>query len=141
MQHLFHGSAYGLAAASASTPGDPFQLLLRVMVWRRMRQIGALGLQNGVWILPARADLARWFDGLHALVRQQRGRGIPVSCPDRAMPRLKTLIRARFCAERDEEYAEFWDAVRIFWPRWLEQLRRRNSPLPRWKRLRKTWKN
>lgn len=79
---------------------------LRVMVWRRMRQIGALGLQNGVWILPARADLAQWLNELHALVRQQGGEAFLFHAQT-ADAEAETLIRARFCAERDEEYAEF----------------------------------
>lgn len=86
---------------------------LRVMVWRRMRQIGALGLQNGVWILPARADLEQWLHELRALVRQQGGE-VFLFRAQAAEAEAEALIRTRFCAERDEEYAEFLERCRDF---------------------------
>ncbi len=86
---------------------------LRVTVWRRMRQIGALGLQNGVWVLPQRADLERWLQDLRAQVRQQGGEAwlFRAQTPD---GEAEGLIRARFCTERDEEYREFLERCQDF---------------------------
>ncbi len=43
-------------------PASPSSL--RVMVWRRMRASGALGLQNGVWVLPHRQEHERFLQQL-----------------------------------------------------------------------------
>ncbi|MCX8024302.1 MAG: hypothetical protein N3A60_03775 [Thermanaerothrix sp.] len=86
---------------------------LRVMVWRKMRQIGALGLQNGVWILPARAEFEQWLHDLRTLVTQQGGEALLFRA-QAGDAEAETLIRTRFCAERDEEYAEFLERCQDF---------------------------
>lgn len=79
---------------------------LRVMVWRKMRQIGALGLQNGVWVLPEREDLWQRLNDLQGSIRQQGGEAF-VFRAQAHPPEAEALIRERFCADRDEEYHEF----------------------------------
>ncbi|WP_299029811.1 Chromate resistance protein ChrB [uncultured Thermanaerothrix sp.] len=79
---------------------------LRVMVWRKMRQIGALGLQNGVWVLPERDDLWQWLNELLGFIRQQGGEAFLFHAQAHS-PAAEALIRKRFCADRDEEYGEF----------------------------------
>ena len=85
-------------------PSSPSSL--RVLVWRRLRAAGALGLQNGVWVLPQRPDHERFLHDLVAEVAPQGGSGLLF----RATPLQAGLagdIVERFRTERDQEYAEF----------------------------------
>jgi len=86
---------------------------LRVQVWRRLRAVGALGIHNGVWVLPRSEDHERFLDHLLAEVRAQGGNGLLfVASPlDAAVP---ADIVARFQAERAEDYVEFAGRCRDF---------------------------
>jgi hypothetical protein len=79
---------------------------LRVMVWRKMRAAGALGLQNGVWMLPERPEPVKFLEDLLASIQHQGASGqiFKVSPLTEA---VEQEILARFRSERDEEYAEF----------------------------------
>jgi hypothetical protein len=79
---------------------------LRVMVWRRMRTAGALGLQNGVWILPHTPEKERFAEELLAYVQGQGAHGyvFDVGALNQS---IEDTILERFRADRDEEYAEF----------------------------------
>jgi len=46
---------------------------LRVNVWRKMRAQGALGLQNGVWILPDEAEQVNFLMELCKMIHKQGG--------------------------------------------------------------------
>jgi hypothetical protein len=43
-------------------PANPSSL--RVNVWRKLRAAGALGLQNGVWVLPKGSEQKEFLEGL-----------------------------------------------------------------------------
>jgi hypothetical protein len=79
---------------------------LRVMVWRRMRDAGALGLQNGVWLLPDRAPQSEAIQELRVYLQEHQA-----SCHIFRVSALEASdeedILARLRADRDEEYAEF----------------------------------
>jgi hypothetical protein len=85
-------------------PSSPSSL--RVLVWRRLRAAGALGLQNGVWVLPHTPDQERVLQDLLGEVTPQGGNGlIFVAAP--LAPEVQDTIIARFRADRDREYTEF----------------------------------
>ena len=79
---------------------------LRVAVWRKLRAAGALGLQNGVWILPNRPEQMRFLEELLATIQSQGASGqiFTVAALGDA---VEQDILARFKLDRDEEYAEF----------------------------------
>ncbi len=78
---------------------------LRVMVWRRMKAAGALGLQNGVWILPRSGEQERFIQELLAYVREQNGNAQSfIASP--LDPSLDAELLQRFQAQRAEEYSE-----------------------------------
>ncbi len=84
-----------------STPSS-----LRVQVWRRMRVAGALGLQNGVWVLPQIPAYEQVLQEILTYVEHHGGSGMLfVSHPLDAA--LDAGIIARFRADRDQEYREF----------------------------------
>ncbi|WP_433074629.1 Chromate resistance protein ChrB [Dactylosporangium sp. CA-052675] len=88
---------------SVSTAGGPAGL--RVTVWRTLRALGGLYLQQSVCLLPARDEVARPVHRLLAQVRAKGGTGqaITITVPD---PRERAELVARFNAEREAEYAE-----------------------------------
>lgn len=57
---------------------------LRVMVWRRMRATGALGLQNGVWLLPHIPDMKHFTEELMNYLQEHGAKSyiFEVSMPD-----------------------------------------------------------
>lgn len=79
---------------------------LRVNVWRRMRSVGALGLQNGVWILPHSPEKIEFAEALVAYIVEQGASGY-VFQVDALNPSIEENLIKRFRSDRDEEYAEF----------------------------------
>lgn len=86
---------------------------LRVLVWRRLRAAGALGLQHGVWVLPQAPHHERFFRDLLTEVTIQGGTGT-VFIAQPLDPVLSVEIVARFQAERAQDYAEFQGQCRDF---------------------------
>src|SRR5215472_5427636 len=78
---------------------------LRVRVWRKLRSLVALYLQQSVCLLPAREPVRRQVRRLLASVRADGGtaRSLTVMVDDAA--EYAGLV-AEFNAERDAEYAE-----------------------------------
>jgi hypothetical protein len=91
--------------ASPSTP--------RVMVWRRMKAAGAVGLQNGVWVLPHTPEQERFLEELLDYVQEQHASG-QVLIVRPANEAVQQDILARFRADRDQEYDEFCEQCQIF---------------------------
>lgn len=88
---------------SVSTAGAPASL--RVQVWRKLRSLGALYLQQSVCLLPAREGLVREVGRLLARVRSAGGTGrvLTIELPDE---REHAALVTEFNAARDAEYAE-----------------------------------
>jgi hypothetical protein len=88
---------------SVSTAGGSGSL--RVQVWRKLRSLGALYLQQSVCLLPERDRLVREVGRLLAKVRAQgaAGRVITIEVPD---GREYVALVGEFNAARDVEYAE-----------------------------------
>src|SRR5690349_8200630 len=88
---------------SVSTAGAAASL--RVQVWRKLRSLGALYLQQSVCLLPATADVTRDVRRLDGRVRQGGGtaRVLPMAFTD---PAAEQAVIAELNAARDTEYAE-----------------------------------
>src|SRR5512133_2853818 len=86
---------------------------LRVSVWRKLRAAGALGLQNGVWVLPKAPEQIKFLEDLLESVQNQGASGqiFTVAPIDAA---IETDILARFRADREEEYVEFQERSQDF---------------------------
>ncbi|RZT88998.1 hypothetical protein EV383_5952 [Pseudonocardia sediminis] len=74
-------------------------------MWRRAKAVGAVGLQNGAWVLPGSDDNVEFFRTLAAFVRDHNGAAHALS--------VRTVedtgddeIVARFRSERSKEFAE-----------------------------------
>jgi hypothetical protein len=93
---------------SASTAGAA--AALRVQVWRKLRSLGALYLQQSVCLLPARDDVVRQVRRLVDRIRHQGGtvRVLRMRFADAAEER--SLVD-EFNAARDTEYAEIVERI------------------------------
>lgn len=78
----------------------------RVALWRRLKGMGGLYLQNGVCLLPKINDHARRLKMLQNDVAEMGGESVILETV--ALDRLqKEKLVARFKSDRDEEYREF----------------------------------
>jgi hypothetical protein len=93
----------GWLVISVSTAGAPDSL--RVQVWRKLRSLGALYLQQSVCLLPVRPEVVREIRRLVDRVRHQGGtvRVLPMAFTD---PAEEQAVIAELNAARDAEYAE-----------------------------------
>jgi hypothetical protein len=96
---------------SVSTAGAPGTL--RVQVWRKLRSLGALYLQQSVCLLPEREETTRQVRRLLDRVRQHGGsaRSLRVTFPD---PAEQQQVIDEFNAARDAEYAEVLERLPTF---------------------------
>jgi hypothetical protein len=78
---------------------------LRVQVWRKLRSLGALYLQQSVCLLPDRMEVVREVRRLVDRIRHQGGtaRILPMAFTD---PAEEQAVIAEFDAARNAEYAE-----------------------------------
>jgi hypothetical protein len=83
---------------------------LRVQVWRKLRSLGALYLQQSVCLLPARAEVVREVRRLVDRVRHQGGaaRVLRMALTD---PTEEQAVIAELNAARDAEYAELFERL------------------------------
>jgi hypothetical protein len=105
---------------SVSTAGAPGTL--RVQVWRKLRSLGALYLQQSVCLLPEQEETTRQVRRLLDRVRQHGGsaRSLRVTLPD---PAEQQQVIDEFNAARDAEYAEVLDRL----PAFQEELAREHA--------------
>jgi hypothetical protein len=92
-------------------PAQPSSL--RVNVWRRLRAWGALGLQNGVWVLPNAPDQIQFLESLLETIQAQ-GASAQIFTVCTIHEAIEQDILVRFRADREEEYAEFRERSQEF---------------------------
>lgn len=80
----------------------------RIAVWRKLKGMGAVYLQNGVCVLPKTDDHVRHLKIVEHDIDEAKGESVLLEtiALDRAQ---EDKVIARFKAERDEAYAEFID--------------------------------
>jgi hypothetical protein len=98
----------GWLLISISTAGAPASL--RTQVWRRLRSLGALYLQQSVCLLPDRPEVARAVRRLLDRVHHDGGQGrlLRIVLPQ---PAEQAAVTADFQAARDAEYAELLERL------------------------------
>ncbi len=78
----------------------------RIALWRRLKSMGAVYLQNGVCLLPKTDDHVRRIKILENKIAEMEGEAVilETAAVDRSQDEK---VIARFRADRDEEYKEF----------------------------------
>jgi hypothetical protein len=96
---------------SVSTSGGPSSL--RVQVWRKLRSLGALYLQQSVCLLPEREVTTREVRRLLDRVNRDGGTGrvLRIGFTD---PDEQRRVVDEFNAARDDEYAEILERLPAF---------------------------
>jgi Protein ChrB, N-terminal len=80
----------------------------RVALWRRLKSMGAVYLQNGVCLLPKTDDHTRRLKMLENDIAEMGGDAVILETV--ALDRIQDeKVVARFIADRDEAYREFID--------------------------------
>jgi DNA-binding transcriptional regulator PaaX len=90
-------------------PSEPTRL--RAAVWRRLKSLGAIYLQNSAAALPASVSAERALRKLRSEILDMQGTAVLLSC---AVLAGDQEIRAAFAAARDDEYAEIVDKCEDF---------------------------
>jgi DNA-binding transcriptional regulator PaaX len=90
-------------------PSEPTRL--RAAVWRRIKSMGAIYLQNSAAALPASVAAERALRKLRSEILDMSGTAVLMSC---AVLAGEPEVRAAFQAARDDEYAEIVDKCQDF---------------------------
>ncbi len=90
-------------------PSEPTRL--RATVWRRLKSLGAVYLQNSAAVLPASDSAERAMRKLRHEILEMKGTAVLLSCATLAG---EPEVIALFCAARDSEYDEILDKCRDF---------------------------
>ena len=90
-------------------PSEPTRL--RATVWRRIKSMGAIYLQNSAAALPASVAAERALRKLRSEILDMSGTAVLLSC---AVLAGETEVRAAFQAARDDEYEEIVDKCHDF---------------------------
>jgi len=85
----------------------------RISLWRKLKGMGAVYLQNGVCLLPKTDDHTRRLKMLENEIAEMDGEAVILETValDKAQ---ENKVVARFKADRDEEYEEFLDKCKDF---------------------------
>lgn len=90
-------------------PSEPTRL--RAAVWRRLKSLGAIYLQNSAAALPASVAAERALRKLRREILDMSGTAVLLSCSVLAGAQD---VQAAFQAARDDEYAEIVDKCQDF---------------------------
>lgn len=78
----------------------------RVGLWRKLKALGAVYLQNGVCIVPQRSDVVRKLKLLENEATKLGGEATLLTAVPLDAPQERKIL-ARFQADRDDHYREF----------------------------------
>lgn len=92
-------------------PAEPAKK--RIALWRRLKGMGAVYLQNGVCLLPRTDDHVRRLKIIENEIAEMSGDSLLLETValDRAQ---EEKVLGRFKADRDEQYVEFLDKCKDF---------------------------
>jgi len=97
----------------------------RVMVWRRMRSAGSVGLNNGLWILPYNDGAEKFVQEMKAYVESQGGSS-KIFLANAIDDVNEADILERFRQDRAEEYAELQEQCLDFLAEIDKEIKRQN---------------
>lgn len=77
----------------------------RVAIWRELRRLGAVPLQQGTWAVPAGEPFDAGFARVTAAITAAGGQPVVLAVADD--PASTTQLEALFTGQREAEWAEF----------------------------------
>ena len=103
-------------------PREPSRV--RVSLWRKLKKIGAINIQQSMWMLPLTEENAGLFHEIRSEVVQNGGEAFVMRSSVDADGR-KSIIE-RFNAARDEEYGELLEQCEEFFKEIGKEIAREN---------------
>jgi hypothetical protein len=103
-----------------ATPSSP-----RVTIWRRMRSMGSLGLDNGLWLLPYTESAVKFIHEMKVYVANQGGTS-KTFVSNAFDDETEMSILQRFHQDRAEEYAELQEQCIDFLAEIEKETKRQN---------------
>ena len=103
-----------------ATPSSP-----RVTIWRKMRSVGSLGLDNGLWLLPYSEASIKIVQEMKIYVSSQGGAS-KTFLSNTLDSETETEILGRFLQDRAEEYAELKEQCADFLAEIEKETKRQN---------------
>lgn len=85
----------------------------RIALWRRLKGLGAVYLQNGVCLLPKTDEHTRRLKMMENDIAEMAGESVLLETVALDRVQEKKVV-TRFKADRDEEYVEFLDKCQAF---------------------------
>jgi hypothetical protein len=96
---------------TAQLPATPSSL--RVGVWRKMSDSGAVNLQGGIWVLPRNDENRLFLERLLGYIKQNEASG-QIFMARGLNQEIHADILSRFETNRDQEYKEFLEQCEKF---------------------------
>lgn len=106
MQKQVKSSANSWLLLTYKVPPEPTKL--RVAIWRRIRSLGAVYIQNGLCVLPGNSDHQRQFRMVQSEIEQAEGEAM-IFETNAMDSKQQDLVISRFKQDRDQDYEEFLD--------------------------------
>lgn len=116
-----------------ATPSSP-----RVTVWRKLRAAGAVGIDNGLWVLPDSPASAQILQEIRQYIENQNGssKSFLASALDAD---TETEILERFQWDRSEEYAEINEQCVDFLAEIEKEIARKNFSFAEYEENEQDW--
>ena len=109
-------------AINYTLPREPSRV--RVSVWRKLKKIGAVSIQQSMWILPSSDESSSLFKEVKDEVSRNGGEAFTLAfSPDEDGERM---IIDKFNAARDEEYGELFEQCEDFFKEIDKEIGREN---------------
>lgn len=103
-------------------PREPSRM--RVSIWRRLKKIGAVNIQQSMWILPLTDENYNFLIKIKDDVSQNNGEAFVMKSS--VDEESKKIIIERFNASRDEEYRELLEQCDDFFKEINKEIVREN---------------
>lgn len=96
----------------------------RVSIWRKLKKIGAISIQQSMWILPYNEDNCGKFNEIKSEVIQNSGEAFVMTST--ADEDGRKIIVEQFNAARDEEYTELLEQCEDYFKEIEKETARKN---------------
>lgn len=107
---------------SYTLPREPSRS--RVSVWRRLKKIGAINLQQSIWLLPYSEKNLELFNDIKENIFKENGEALVMVT--QADAQNKEFIIKKFNDARDEEYKELIEQCEDFFAEIDKEIKREN---------------
>lgn len=109
-------------AINYTLPREPSRV--RVSIWRKLKKIGAISIQQSMWILPLCDDNSALFNEIKEEVSQNEGEAFMLTFS--ADEDGEKMIIDKFNAARSEEYGELFEQCEDYFKEIDKEIARQN---------------